>query len=137
MRNLGLWDKRNNTLLHKTYHYYPRVFGSEVLSSAWSLSPLRACSLWPAHRHTTGLRLRVCDGEQHPTAKPSSSRTEQPLSPEADPVVQGEKLGVGSQDSGIIWNGDPEARCYPQIRPDHSTEAGRILCQGKRHMEPA
>ena len=80
----------------------------------------------------------MCDGEQHLTAEPSSSsRTEQPLSPEADPVVQGEKLGVGSQDSGIIWNGDPEARCYPQIRPDHSTEAGRILCQGKRHMEPA
>lgn len=79
--------------LAKLYHY-PRVCGSEVLC-------LLSRSCWARFLRPIGTDHRVCaltDGEQH-TDNPlcTSARTAQPLSPEADPFVQGETRGDGSK----------------------------------------
>lgn len=72
-------------------HHYPRVCGSEVLC-------LLSRSGWARFLRPVGADHRVTDREQH-TDDPlsTSSRTVQPLSPEADPFVQGETLGDGSK----------------------------------------
>lgn len=74
--------------------HYPRVCGSEVLC-------LLSRSGWARFLRPVGTDHRVgalTDGEQH-TNNPlcTSARTAQPLSPEADPFVQGETLGDGSK----------------------------------------
>lgn len=75
-------------------YHYPRVCGSEVLC-------LLSQSGWARVLRPIGTDHSVCaltDGEQH-TDNPhsTSARTAQPLSPEADPFVQGETLGDGSK----------------------------------------
>lgn len=77
----------------KLYHY-PRVCGSEVLC-------LLSRSGWARFLRPVGADHWVCaltDREQY-TDNPlsSSARTAQPLSPEADPFVQGETLGDESK----------------------------------------
>lgn len=72
----------------------PRVCGSEVLC-------LLSRSGWARFLRPAGTDHRVCaltDGEQHTDNHLSTSaRTAQPLSPEADPFVQGETLEDGSK----------------------------------------
>ncbi|KAK9538894.1 hypothetical protein VZT92_004036 [Zoarces viviparus] len=77
---------------------YPRVCGSEVLCL---LS--RCC--WARFLRPVGTDHR----EQH-TDDPlsTSSRTAQPLSPEADPAVQDETQRSVDKVAGMLWNGDPE-----------------------------
>lgn len=63
---------------------------------------------WALFLRPVGADHSVCaltEGEQH-TDNPlsTSTRTAQPLSPEADPFVQGE---TGQMVAGTIWNGDP------------------------------
>lgn len=75
-------------------HHYPRVCGSEVLC-------LLSRSGWARFLRPVGTDHSVCaltDGEQH-TDNPlcTSARTAQPLSPEADPLVQGEARGDESK----------------------------------------
>lgn len=75
-------------------NHYPRVCGSEVLC-------LLSRSGWAQFLRPDGTDHRVralTDRERH-TDNPlsTSARTAQPLSPEADPFVQGETLGDGSK----------------------------------------
>lgn len=74
--------------------HYPRVCGSEVLC-------LLSRSGWARFLRPVGTDHSVralTDGEQH-TDNPfsTSARTAQPLSPEADPFVQGEIQGDESK----------------------------------------
>lgn len=74
--------------------HYPRVCGSEVLC-------LLSQSCWAWFLRPIGTDHRPCaltDREQHTDNLPStSSRTVQPLSPEADPFVQDETRTDGSE----------------------------------------
>lgn len=95
---LGCWVHSCMFALAKSvrwsFYHYPRVCGSEVLC-------LLSRSGWARFLRPVGTGHRVCaltDREQH-TDNPlsTSARTAQPLSPEADPFVQGETLGDRSK----------------------------------------
>lgn len=107
-------------LSHVKLYHYPRVCGSEVLC-------LLSRSGWARFLRPVGTDHRVCaptDREQY-TDNPlaTSARTAQPLSPEADPFVQGETLGDGSKGrrNDLEW----QSRELAELEADFKAQAQR------------